>query len=74
MFAAVIACLLLVAANTLIHYESLRLLTATLPVMRMHKRAKLLVVIFSAFVAHAVEIGVYGVAIYILIEYLGGTR
>jgi hypothetical protein len=51
-----ISCIVLLLFTTVIHYEVLRLLTASLPAFRMPARAKLIVVIFSAFLAHAAEI------------------
>lgn len=71
MFIVILACLLLISATTLIHYEALRALSRRLPVLRIASRSKLLVVIFAAFVAHTLEIGVYGVALYILVGELG---
>ena len=39
--------------------------------MAIPDRSKLLVLIFSAFAAHIVEIALYGATIYALIEWLG---
>jgi hypothetical protein len=64
-------CLLLLVGTTVIHYEVLRLLTAGLPALRMQARVKLIVVIFGAFCAHAVEILLYGLGYYLLATYLG---
>ena len=64
-------CLMLLVATTVIHYEVLRLLTVGLPALGMRARAKLIVVIFGAFCAHAVEIFLYGIAFYLLATYLG---
>ena len=70
-----IFCVVLLVLTTIIHYEVLRVLTAGLPAFRTPPRAKLVVVIFSAFLAHAAEILLYAVAIYVLVRYLGtGTR
>jgi hypothetical protein len=66
----VAACAVLIALTTLIHYEALALLNSRLPKLRIAPRRKLLVVIYSAFMAHAIEMAVYGLAIYRLIEYL----
>ncbi|MFT3931624.1 MAG: ion channel [Spongiibacteraceae bacterium] len=68
MFIVVITCLLLVFGTTVIHYEALRLLNTFLPQLRIHNRLKLLVVMFSAFVAHAVEIAAYGSAFFFLVD------
>ena len=62
----VAACLLLVIATTVIHYEVLRGLGAVLPGLRVPSRGKLLVVIFSTFVAHSLEILLYAAAVYLL--------
>ena len=52
----VLACCLLVVATTVIHYEVLRWLNTGLPLLGIASRAKLVVVILAAFVAHATEI------------------
>jgi len=66
-----LACCLLVVATTILHYEILRSLNSRLPTLRVPGRAKLVVVILAAFVAHAVEMALYGVALYILVAWLG---
>jgi hypothetical protein len=71
MLIAIFSSGLLVALTTVIHYEVLRALNAGLPKLNVPMRAKLLVVIFATFIAHGLEIGVYGAALFILIEYLG---
>jgi hypothetical protein len=65
------ACGVLLIATTFIHYEMLRLLSVGLPVLHMQPRPKLIVVLLGTFVAHAVEIVLYGVAFYLLATYLG---
>ena len=67
----VLACCLLVLATTVLHYEVLRWLNTGLPVLRMPSRAKLVVVILTAFAAHAVEIAMYGAGVYVLSAGLG---
>jgi hypothetical protein len=71
MLAVVAACGLLIATTTVIHYEALRALNARLPALTIPSRTKLLVVIFVTFIAHAIEMAVYGAALYVLIDYLG---
>lgn len=71
MLTIVTACALLVALTTLLHYEVLRGLNAALPSLRMAGRAKLFLVIIAAFLAHAVEIALYGGALFVLVTYLG---
>lgn len=66
-----ISCVVLLVLTTLIHYEVLRMLTAALPAVGIPARAKLIVVIISAFFAHAAEIVLYAVVIYVFVRYLG---
>ena len=65
------ASLLLIALTTIIHYEVLRAMYVALPSLAIPNRTKLLVVIFGAFAAHFLEIGVYGGALYMLVQYFG---
>lgn len=67
---AILACALLVIATTVLHYEVLRQLNAGLPALRIPSRTKLIVVILAAFAAHALEIAMYGAALYILVAWL----
>jgi hypothetical protein len=69
MLTVILASLVLIALTTLIHYEVLRGLHIGLPRLRIPVRTKLLVVMFVAFVAHAVEIGLYAVATFALIRF-----
>ena len=64
------ACGLLIATTTVIHYEALHLLHKRLPSLGIPNRSKLLVVMFSAFLAHAIEMGVYGLSLFVLVKYL----
>ncbi|MGV8803863.1 MAG: ion channel [Polaromonas sp.] len=65
------ACLLLIALTTLLHYEVLRGINGWLPALRIPNRSKLLVVMFAAFTAHILEVGLYGAAVFALIRYAG---
>lgn len=60
-------CCFLVVATTVLHYEVLRSINAWLPSLRFPERAKLVVVILAAFVAHAIEMAVYGATLYALV-------
>jgi hypothetical protein len=62
---------LLLLVTTVFHYEVLRGLNSVLPTLPVPGRAKLLVVIGVAFVAHAIEIAAYGAALYVLVTFLG---
>ena len=68
MFIVVCFCVLLITATTLAHFEFLTGLTLALPRLRIPPRTKLLVVIFTLFLAHAAEILFYGFALYLLIR------
>ena len=69
MLPVLLSCIALIAATTVIHYEVLRLLNAGLPRLAIPGRTKLLVVVFAAFAAHAVEMAVYGLALYALVRW-----
>ncbi len=68
-----VACvaLLLIGMTTTIHYEALRGLYRWLPGLRIPSRTKVLVVIFGAFAAHALEIAAYGFTFYLMVTHLG---
>ena len=65
----ILLCCLLVVATTVLHYEVLRSINAWLPSLRFPERAKLVVVILAAFVAHAIEMAVYGATLYGLVAW-----
>jgi hypothetical protein len=71
MIAVVLGSILLVVVATVLHYEVLRLLSAALPRFAVATRAKLLIVIFAAFVAHALEILLYGAGYFSLARFAG---
>jgi hypothetical protein len=71
MLLVILLCGLLVIATTVLHYEVLRFINAWLPSLLVPKRARLVVVILVAFVAHAAEIAVYGVTLYGLVAWAG---
>ena len=67
----ILFCCLLVVATTVLHYEVLRYINSWLPKLRIPDRAKLIVVILAAFVAHATEMAIYGATLYALITWGG---
>lgn len=71
MFTSIVACCLIVVTTTILHYEVLRGLNVHLTALAIPNRAKLLVVILSAFLAHTAEMAIYGIAIYVLVTWLG---
>jgi hypothetical protein len=71
MLIVIFSCLMLIALTTLMHFEVLSSLNLRLPALSIPSRSKLLAVIFAAFIAHALEIALYGFALYGLVQYLG---
>jgi len=69
--AVIFVCLLLVVVTTVIHYEVLRGLSSGLPRLAIPGRSKLLIVILAAFVAHVLEIGLYGLTLFVMVRYVG---
>jgi hypothetical protein len=63
--------IVLLVLTTTLHYEVLRMLSATLPRFRTRARAKLIIVILAAFFAHAAEIVLYAIAFYALVRHAG---
>lgn len=59
-------CAALVLATTLLHYEYLRGLSALLPRWQTSGRVRVLAGILAVFVAHTMEIILYGAAYYLL--------
>jgi len=71
MLIVIFFCFLLIALTTLMHYEVLSSLNLRLPALSIPSRSKLLAVIFAAFIAHALEIALYGFTLFGLVQYLG---
>lgn len=69
MLIIIFVCFTLVALTTLVHYEVLRTLNTRLTQINIPNRSKLLVVIFATFLAHAMEMGLYGLSVFGLIRY-----
>ena len=63
--------LVLLIATVVAHYELLRLLSSTLPSLSIRSRAKVMAVVFSTFVMHAVEIALYGAGFFLLARAAG---
>ena len=62
MGSAALACLALIVATTVLHYETLSLLARGLDGRRWHPRAKLVLAVLGCFAGHALEILLYGAA------------
>lgn len=61
--------LVLIALTTLMHYEVLRALHVHLPRQPLHNRSKLLIAIFATVIAHLLQIAMYGLAMYVLVNH-----
>ncbi len=70
MLIVILSCVLLIASTTVLHFEVLRAVNQRLPSLGTPGRDKLLAVFFAAFIAHALEIAIYGSALFVLIRYL----
>jgi Ion channel len=71
MFIVVLLAALLIAITSLIHYEALSLLSRWLPRSALPRRALVLAGLLGLFVAHAVEIGLYGLSYALLARWEG---
>lgn len=71
MWIVALTCAVLVVLATLVHYEALRLLSLALPGSGVAPRFKLVLVILGSFLAHALEIGLYALAMYALVRWAG---
>ena len=71
MFVALLITIALVALTTVIHYEVLGALNHRLPKLEMRSRSKLLVVLFATFLAHCLEITIYGAVLYAMLAWWG---
>jgi hypothetical protein len=60
----------LVAICVLVHYECLREASVLLPRLAIRPRARILFVMGVAFLAHSLEIWIYGVAYWLIAQYL----
>jgi hypothetical protein len=71
MLAAAIAATILVAIMILLHYEVLRLVSQLVPeFFGLHPRARVVLVVFSCFAAHTVEVWIFGLAYYLFVNVL----
>jgi len=74
MLVVIAFCIALLIFTTVIHYEVLRALTLALPAINIPPRTKLIAVIFTTFMAHALEILLYALTVYILVRFEGLGR
>ncbi len=68
LLAALIINISLVAITVIIHYEILRLLSNIIPKMRIRLRLRVVFGVFGTICAHIVEVGLFGVAFYLMVH------
>jgi hypothetical protein len=68
LLAALIINISLVAITVIIHYEILRLLSNIIPRMRIRLRLRVVFGVFGTICAHIVEVGLFGVAFYLMVH------
>jgi hypothetical protein len=62
-------CLLLLLLTTIVHYEVLRMLSRGLPMLEIAPRNKLIAVLLVAYCVHVLEILVYALAFYAVVQW-----
>lgn len=62
---------MVIVVCVLLHYEGLRLLTDRLPMPHIHKRRRMILLILSLLVLHSVQIWIFGIAYFGLLEFDG---
>lgn len=70
MVTVALTCLLIVALAITVHYEALRLLNFILPRLRTPPRQRVFLAVLGTFIAHAFEILLYGLALFILVKFV----
>jgi hypothetical protein len=66
-----IAAVVLVIITIMVHYEALRITSTVAPAMHwVPPRARLIVVVCAAFVAHTIEVWIWAAAYYLYVEVL----
>jgi hypothetical protein len=59
---------MVVGLCVLVHYEGLRLLSDRLPMPRIHHRRRMILLIFSLLILHIVQIWIFGVTYFSLLQ------
>ena len=68
---AMLACTVMVLLSVLVHYETLRLISGFMPRLSHPPRRRIILVIVGAFAGHTVEIWLWGIAYWSLIDHFG---
>lgn len=71
MLIAMLACVVLVLATILIHYEVLRLASTHVHDLPIAPRLRIIPVVIAAFIGHTLEVWLYGLAYWVLTGQLG---
>ncbi|MDH4288297.1 MAG: potassium channel family protein [Aquincola sp.] len=71
MLIVLVVCVVVVFLTTVFHYEVLGTLNERLPSMRIPNRSKLLIVMFVMLIAHLLEMALWALAMYGLVEVPG---
>lgn len=71
MVTTVLVSLVALVLATLVHYEALYLLSVQIGRWRTLHRLRVLVAVLGAFAAHAIEVGLYGIGIHVLVTVAG---
>lgn len=67
----IFTCAVLVVTTTLMHYESLRVISAVIPRVTTQGRLRVLISLFAMFIAHMMEITLYAIAYHLLRDQFG---
>jgi len=62
---------ILMALTVVIHYEFLRMMTNAIPKMKVPHRFRIVIGVFGALIAHVVEVWIFGIAYYALVNLNG---
>lgn len=73
MLIVVVGCIFLLVATSVIHYEALGLISFLLPKLPIQRRMKVMAVVFWTFAAHVVQILLYALAYYLLVDRFGNS-
>lgn len=68
-FISTLVTITLVFVTVLFHYEVLRLISELIPKLKIQPRLRILVVIYGAFLAHTLEVWLFGTTYYLLDTY-----
>lgn len=61
----------LISAAVVVHYEILRLLSTIIPRLSVQHRLRVVIGVFGTILAHVIEIWMFGIAFFLMIQYGG---